>query len=204
MTSRTIFVYADKRSKKVSLTKMVPFDKTIVAQLTNDLLEIKKMSGYFTVTPDADTAYTDWYDGPYDHFPIKDDRFETYWGRLPGMIIKVAMVLSAAKRDDMTITADDIIHSIRLFDHIHPQMPKAFGAMGHNSLGKQTEMVRNLLEREGTLAKSQVLQHLKNHLNEWDYVRVKNSLVAERFCTRNFDTVKGEEVLSYTPFIGGS
>jgi hypothetical protein len=110
------------------------------------------------------------------------------------MVIKTSMVVSAAKRDDMVITATDVVHAIRMFEAIHPQMPQAFGGLGHNTLGSQTEMVRSLLREKGQLYKHEILRTLRMHISEWDFQRIRNGLVAERFCSREFK--EGDEFLT--------
>jgi hypothetical protein len=195
MTSRTIFVYASRKGNHIPVTRMKAFNPTLRAELINDLAVIKQMAGSFQVSSAADKSYADWYEGRYLETRIDDDRFASYWERLPSMVIKVAMIVSASKRDDMIITDTDIINSIGMFENIHPEMPQAFGGLGYNILGSQTEMVRNLLREKGQLAKSQIMHTLRMHLSDWDYGRVRNSLVSERFCKRVFSQEDAEEVL---------
>lgn len=195
MTSRTIFVYASKKEKHIPVTRMKPFDPVLRSKLINDLADIKQMAGRFQVTKDGDEVYSKWYEGRYTETGIDDSRFASYWERLPSMVIKTAMVVSAAKRDDMTVTGVDIVHAIRMFEAIHPEMPLAFGGMGYNTIGSQTEMVRAILRERGRVHHHEILRTLRMHLSEWDYGRVRNSLVGERFCRREFDQQIGDEVL---------
>jgi hypothetical protein len=195
MTSRTIYVYASKKGKHIPVTRMKPFDPVLRSKLITDLGEIKRMAGRFTVTEEADNVYSKWYVGRYIETGIDDSRFASYWERLPSMIIKTSMVVSAAKRDDMVITATDVVHAIRMFEAIHPQMPQAFGGLGHNTLGSQTEMVRSLLREKGQLYKHQILHTLRMHISDWDFTRIRNGLIAERFCERKFCQVQGDELL---------
>jgi hypothetical protein len=195
MTSRTIYVYASKKGKHIPVTRMVPFDPVLRSKLISDLAAIRQMAGRFTVTKDADNVYSKWYEGRYIETGIDDSRFASYWERLPSMVIKTSMVVSASKREDMVITAPDIVHSIRMFESIHPEMPQAFGGLGHNTLGSQTEMVRALLREKGRLYHHEILRTLRMHISEWDYTRIRNGLVAERFCERQFCQTAGDELL---------
>lgn len=195
MTSRTIFVYAAKKGNHIPVTRMKPFDPVLRAKLINDLGVIKQLAGSFSVSPAADKYYSDWYEGRYLETGIDDARFASYWERLPSMVIKVAMIVAASKRGDMIVNDSDIINSIGMFENIHPEMPQAFGALGYNILGSQTEMMRNLLREKGQMAKSQIMHTLRMHLSDWDYGRVRNSLCAERFCKRVFSHEDGEEIL---------
>jgi hypothetical protein len=203
MTSRTVFVYASKKGHHISATKMRPFDQTLRAKLITDLQIIKQMAGSFRLTEEADTVYSEWYEDRYLATGIDDTRFASYWERYPSMVIKVAMIMSASKRDDMMVTGVDIRNSINTFEAIHPEMPQAFGGLGQNVLGSQTEMIRNLLREKGQVTKSYIMKTLRMHISEWDYMRCKNSLLAERFCTRSFVPEFGEEILTFVATDGG-
>lgn len=206
MTSRTIFVYAADKGKHIPATQMKPFDPVLRSKLMADLLQIKRMAGHFKFTPEANLVYENWYIGPYKNFTIGDSRFESYWQRLPSMVIKVSMVISAAKRNNMIIMPEDVVGAIRVFDHIHPEMSQAFGGLGQNILGKQTEKIREMLRQHGSCPKSYIMHVLRHDLNEWDYLRARNSLLAERFCSQQFDQERGEHVLTISalPPSGGS
>jgi hypothetical protein len=195
MTSRTIFVFANKKGNHIPATRMKSFDPVLQSKLIADLGEIKQMAGRFKVLDEADVAYSDWYEGRYRETGIDDSRFASYWERLPSMVIKVAMIVSASKREDKVVTAQDIHTAIKFFEHIAVDMPQAFGALGQNPLGAQTELIRNLLRDKGRISKSYIMHNLRHALNEWDYQRCKNSLIAERFCQREFSAEEGEEIL---------
>jgi hypothetical protein len=202
MTSRTVFVYAGRKGKHIPATKMKAFDVELRGNLIMDLSAIKEMAGTFDMTDEADTVYTEWYGweekkrrGRYQETSVDDARFASYWERLPSMVLKVAMIVSASRREDMKIVGTDIIQSIKMFEHIHPDMPQAFGGMGQNVLGSQTEMLRNLLRDKGRVSRSYVMHTLRMHINEWDYKRCRDHLLAERFCVRLWSQEDGEEIL---------
>lgn len=195
MTSRTIFVYSGTKGKHIPVTKMKPFDQYLRSQLINDLAEIKQMAGPFIVMPEADNEYTKWYEGKYKETGVDDSRFASYWERLPSMVIKVGMVMSAARSNDKVIRATDIVNSIRVFEKIHPEMPQAFGGLGHNVLGSQTEMVRNLLREKRVCSKQYIMHTLRHNISAWDYERIVLSLLAERFCLKEWDKEAGEQQL---------
>ena len=195
MTSRIICVYAATKGKHISITRMAPFDPVLKSKLVTDLAEIRRMAGQFTVSPEADDVYTDWYNGRYKETSIDDDRFGSYWERLPAMTIKTSMIISASKRDDRIITPTDIVQSIKMFEAIHPEMPQAFGGLGKNVLGSQTEMMRNILREKGRAYRHEILHTLRMHISVQDYERIRNTLIAERFCSREVCQEQKDEVL---------
>jgi len=184
ITSRIIFVYADKKAKHIPLNEMKPFDPVLRSKLITDLATIRQMAGRFTVTKEAGEEYAKWYRGEYTETSIDDSRFASYWSRLPAMVAKVSMIVSAAKRENYVIEAGDIVMAIRMFRAIHPDMPRAFGGLGQNILGSQTEMVRDILRDKGKAYRHEILHTLRMHISHHDYERIRNTLIAERFCKR--------------------
>lgn len=195
MTSRTVFVFSDKKGKHIAATDMPPFDPVLRSKLITDLAAIQQLTGRFEFTKEAEEIYKKWYHGEYLETGIDDGRFASYWERLPSMVIKVSMIVSASRRDDMIIKPSDTIQSIRMFREIHPQMPQAFGALGKNILGSQTEMVRNILRKRGKAYRHEILRTLRMHISDRDYFNIKNTLIAERFCIRATDQEVGDELL---------
>lgn len=195
MTSRTIFVFAAKKGKHISATELPPFNPSLKSKLINDLGAIKQMAGQFSFSGEAEQVYNNWYYGEYKETGIDDTRFASYWERLPSMVIKVSMVVSASRRDDMLIRPSDVVQSIRMFREIHPEMPQAFGAMGKNIMGSQTEMVRCILREKKRAYRHEILRTLHMHISERDYWSIKNTLLAERFCRRETCQEMGDEVL---------
>lgn len=195
MTSRIICVYSSTKGQHIPVTRMVPFDPVLRSKLITDLAEIRRMAGQFTVSKEADDVYSDWYMGRYRETKIDDDRFGSYWERLPSMVIKTAMIVSAAKRDTMVVTPVDVVQSIQMFEAIHPEMPQAFGGLGQNVLGSQTEMIRNILREKGRAYRHEILHTLRMHISVMDYERIRNTLMAERFCTREMCQEQKDEVL---------
>jgi hypothetical protein len=195
MTSRIICVFASKKGNHVPVTKMKPFDPVLRGKLITDLAEISRMAGRFTVTNDADRIYSEWYLGRYKETCISDNRFASYWERLPSMVIKTSMIVSASRRDTKVVEAQDIVQAISMFEAIHPEMPQAFGGLGQNVIGSQTEKVRNILREKGQAHRHEILRALKMDLSEWDYRRVRDSLIAERFCKCIIDQEAGDQLL---------
>lgn len=191
MTSRTIFVVATKKGKHIPYTMMPKFNEDLKNNLILDLMEIKKLIGRFTFDQEATDYYTHWYTNLYPKHNIKDQRLLSYIERLPSMIVKVAMVNSAAKSDNMIITKLDLRQSIQFFDDLHQTMPLAFGGQGLNPLGAQTNMVKELLRSQIIIAESELMATLDMHISKFDMERIKETLIASKFC--RIDLKSGEK-----------
>jgi hypothetical protein len=134
-TSRTIFVYAEEKAKRVAYPSRV-VDKAeldrLSADLVHDLIEISKLCGEFKMTEDAYAWGEQWYNQHYDskHAHLDKDRFGGYLARKQTHIHKLAMVLSAAEGDTMTITAEHLAVAHSMVTDLEPDMAKVFAKIG--------------------------------------------------------------------------
>jgi hypothetical protein len=180
LTSRIVMVYASGKEKAIPLTRLKSFDKQLEQELIHDLRMISKMKGDFHINQTAGDTYSRWY---LEHYPLldpRDKRLVYFMDRLPSMVMKLSMVISASRRDDMTISGSDVVQSIEMFRNLIPGMTNALGGMGMNPLGKQTEMVRTMILETGGASKSAIMVALRMHINEHDYQRIKITLMGQR------------------------
>lgn len=193
-TSRTLFVYCSGKEKLISLMQMKPFDTALEARLIHDLREISKLTGRFTVTPGAAKFYDDWYLKVHPTLDLKDQRLETYLGRMPVMLVKTAMCLSACRDDSMIATEEDFVGALRMLNNANKHMGRAFGHQGHNIMGAQTELFRELLERRGQATQQEILMTLRMHIGKREYEIIRDTLLAEGFIDMIMDA-SGQQVL---------
>lgn len=184
MTSRTIFVVAEKKGKHIPLTKMRSFDPVLTAKLVSDMAEIKAMCGRFTVHSAAATYYEEWYEKVYPYLTgqVKDERLKSYVERLPLMVTKVAMVIAASKRDDMIVYDRDVAQAVQLFNDIQIDMHRAFGGFGTSVISAQTYMVKDMIRERGAVARSEILSRLDMHISNWDLSRIMETLLMSKYC----------------------
>jgi len=181
LASRVVFVYAPGKAKAISLTDLEPFEPKLESQLIHDLTLIQEMKGSFQITPKGRETFKKWYIEVHPKIMPTDRRLLYFAERMPVMAIKLSMVISASQRDDMVITDQDILWSIRTLNELLPEMPMAFGGMGRNILGKQAQMVREMIKENKEIPKFLIMKTLRNEINEYDYQRIKLSLLGEKF-----------------------
>jgi hypothetical protein len=134
-TSRTIFVYAEEKAKMVAYPSRVvdreQLDKQ-AADLVADLTAIGELVGEFTLTEDAYAWGEQWYTSHYSskHSHLDKDRFGGYLARKQTHIHKLAMVLSAASGDSLTITAEHLAIAHSMVTDLEPDMAKVFAKIG--------------------------------------------------------------------------
>jgi hypothetical protein len=149
-TSRCIFVYAKEKHKYVAYPGLhVPENlKVIEDRLVQDLEHISiNLTGEYKLTAKAVEWGEAWYKHHYTHRPsgLDDDRFGGYIARKQTHIHKLAMVLAAAVRDELTITEEELAIAGKMITDLEAGMPAVFSKIGRTDVSLQTDRFLNFV-----------------------------------------------------------
>lgn len=167
-TSRCLFVYTDKKEKLVAYpSRHVPKDIQRMRELlVQDLEHIAtNFAGPFTMSEEAVEWGTEWYKRHYQSPPklLSDERFSGYIARKQTHIHKLAMVLSAATRDDMVISAEDLSTANTMISALEVDMPKVFEKIGQNEKGMQAQRFIHFIRANGRVKKADAYKYIHAH-----------------------------------------
>lgn len=147
--SRTIFVFDDTR-RRVAFPELTEEQKTIRKALMHDLAQIAKLKGEFKFSPQAKEFYRYWYEEVNLMGHDVDYRISGFYERKHIHVLKVAMALSLAEDDDLTLQQRDIETAIAVLTELEPGMRRAFSAVGKNVYSTDLERIKNqILEAKG-------------------------------------------------------
>ena len=101
LTSRIMFIWADKKKKSIAIPAMTEEELKIKAWLEKDLYRISRLSGNYMMTTDCIKKWTAWYD-QFDEDEsgeriCPDKSFSGWYSRKPTYIIKISMLQAAAE-----------------------------------------------------------------------------------------------------------
>ncbi len=150
-TSRCLFVYADKKEKLVPYPYLeVPAGlRGIGEKLSSDLEHIStKLYGTYRLEPEAIAWGREWYRTHHSGKPagLEDDRFGGYLARKQTHIHKLGMVIAAAQRDDLILTADDLQIASIMITELEEDMPKVFSRIGRSPESVQIERFIKMMQ----------------------------------------------------------
>jgi hypothetical protein len=103
-----------------------------MASFTADLIEISKLQGTYTFSPDAESLYEELYDAhgrrqtALNRHPHHDPWLSYYLARKLDHVIKLAIVLAASRRSELLITLADMRDSVARCDEIEHELGKVF------------------------------------------------------------------------------
>lgn len=153
-TSRTVFVYADKKRKLVPYPKyeVISDFEDMQLKLVQDLGHIANViTGEYQLTPDARAYGESWYEKHYANPPkgLMGERFAGYIARKQTHIHKLAMVLAAAEHDKLTIEEHHLHSAAELVSSLELDMPKVFNRIGVSSDQREVKRLVHHVWAEG-------------------------------------------------------
>ena len=161
LSSRCVFLYADEKDKYVAYVDEVVSanDAGTRQTLIHDLEHIAvNLCGPFTISP----AARDWGRAWYESFwkaakeRMDDQMLEGYAARKQTHMHKLAMVLSAAKRDNLVIDAEDLQLANLMLEDLEVDMPKVFSRIGRTETSLQAERFIEIIRRRGRVPYEEV------------------------------------------------
>jgi len=133
LTSRMIFVFERDKEKVVPYTGKTKEEKKIGKSLETDLERIRMMSGNFKGTEAFMDKWISWYSTQAEDHHFNDIKFEGYIQRRGNHVMKLSMVMSAARSSDMILDEIDIHKSIDILERTEKKMLHTFSGVGRSS-----------------------------------------------------------------------
>lgn len=183
-TARTLFIYAESTSKRLPWPKSIDDvnGRATLDKLANDLEHISTLKGEFTVTQVARWKF----EKAFDILQTDDqdsDVVAYFKSRMHVHILKVAMTLSAAERDDLVIDEIIMINSITLVKSVLDSLDRAFRGVGDSDLADATARVQFFLEKRLVASKGDILKQLHKSISPETLDRILQLLYMIKFVT---------------------
>jgi hypothetical protein len=154
-TSRVLFVYgADRRFLRPFPGQL---DGELARNLQADLDHISRIEGDFTWGEGSKDCYKEIYEEIDAQIP-KDYRVEGFHNRKDIYTLKVAMLLSIARSDDLVIYPGDITTAYAALSAIEESMHKTFSAVGKYDHAADTERLLAAIREDGELTSEEIHQ----------------------------------------------
>jgi len=153
LTSRMIFVYADKKARYIAYPQdHMPLDyQERQGKLVRDLERISTLVGAFTLTKDAKQWGNEWYENFHKNEAPKLDAslLGGYIARKQTLVHKVAMCLSVSMGDSLIINRELLERAAALISQLEAEMPKVYSQLGQTADAFGADQVVAFLDRMG-------------------------------------------------------
>jgi len=184
LTSRIVLVYAQEKSKIVPIPMLSTEAPKLLDHLERDLGSIACLHGEFRLTEDVIHKWVDWYIEQESEDTFKNhSRLQGYSGRRPLHLLKLMMIMSASRSDEMVITSDDFDTAVSTLREAEVCMPEVFKGYGQNVLAEFVEIAMNEIRKDGLLSKKDFLRRHVNDLDLEDLNKILGTLEGMGFCS---------------------
>jgi hypothetical protein len=182
LTSRIVFVYASAKRQ------LVPYPADVVEgdefvergkKLVEDLDQISDLIGEYELTPDAKAWGTAWYEHHWGHRPehLASDRFGGYIARKQTHIHKLAMVMAAAKRDELVIEEEDLASANGLVTGLEEDMQMVFHSIGVTGMARPVKELLAYIRAYKNIEHQTLWRHCMPIMNLKEFSEAVNSAV---------------------------
>ncbi|HYE38164.1 DUF3987 domain-containing protein [Methylocaldum sp.] len=172
-TSRCVFVFADSKRQEIAYPdeNVPPNFLAMQGSLIEDLKQIAELLGEMKLTDDAREWGRVWYTNHWQNPPtgLNLEQFGGYLARKQTLIHKLAMVVSAAQRNTLEITAADLEFSAESISALEQDMPKVFLRIGQDKITKGTTDITAYVQAHGRVSKNTLFKHFVRTLSFNDF-----------------------------------
>lgn len=177
LLSRVVFVFAETKRHYVSLPARNVKSKTFYdmgQKLTEDLTEISKMVGSYEFTPEVEKVggWMDlWYSKHHGQRAthLASDRYGGYIARKQTHLVKLAMVLAASKRENLTITREDLEEADLILTDAEASMIRVFDSVGSVDEARHVAELMQFVRVYKWLTSSDLYRLCHNIMTEKDF-----------------------------------
>ena len=160
LASRIIFVYEFKKSKTVIAPFLSQEEIELSKLLMFDLERISMMSGEFHISEEFLDLWAQWY--PTQEAMrgnIFDDyRFSGYCERRPTHLLKLSMIMSAARNSEMVLGATEFNEALSTLLETEKNMIYTFSGVGRSDTSDITHRVMQYVARKGETTMSDLMR----------------------------------------------
>lgn len=187
-TSRTIFVYADKKQKLIAYpADHVPAHQGVRRKkLIEDLTRISLLKGEFKLDEEAKKFGEEWYrlhhEKPDEH--LQSDLLGGYRARKQTHMHKIAMCLSAAQSDDKIITKKHLETALSLLRHTELNMPNVFNSISDDKDAANLQILKEIIKRfPNGVRKDELMYRLETRMGYETFRRSLDMGIASKLFT---------------------
>ena len=171
-TSRCIFVWADKKEKFVAYpADSVPpdFHERRLA-LIQDLEHISStLAGEYVLTPQAKEWGKVWYEELWTARPLHlmNEKLDGYIARKQTHLHKLAMVLAASRKDELTLEREDLMLAQQMLQSVEQNMELVFSRIGKTEASLQLESLINYVRSRDSIPMDEAMRYIHDHFPDY-------------------------------------
>jgi len=172
LTSRMIFVYEQRKGKRVHTPFYTDEELKLQELLLVDLERIKMLKGEFRVTKRFLERWVEWYNAVDENPPFEDVRFAGYFERRPVHVMKLSMILNASRTDEMLIDREDLDRAIEVLQQTEIKMRFTFSGVGKSAIANTLWQVMADVALKKEVRFDELMSRYYNDVDAWGLEKI--------------------------------
>ena len=200
LTTRILFIWADGKDKKVDIPEISAEVKELKKHLIHDLTVISRIIGAYTYDKASRKWWKDWYAVYEELSPnrlCKDPAFRGWYTRKPTLMLKVGVLLAAAKSDTLTVGIPELEESLSRIESVEEVMHKGFAAIGRSEITADVALVMQIVQRSKAISEKVLLAQVWRDIDDRKFDNVMNTCIKAGNIHREFRSPKGNPGIWY-------
>jgi hypothetical protein len=177
LTSRMIIVYEIRKGKFVPFPMLTPEEKALRDDLLVDLEKMFLLWGRFRFEKEYVNDFIDWRVEAEESPPkFTDPRFSGYLQRRPAHLLKLSMIMSASRGNDMILRQEDLARAVHALNEVEVKMPKVFAGMGKSDISELVPRIATFIANKKETTMEELIRNFYFDADVWVLKRVLNAL----------------------------
>lgn len=197
LTSRIIFIYADKKRKSCPAPFVSPETAALGEDLYHDLELIHLLKGQFKPDSSFIDLWIEWYLEQEDKEIFKEQALQPYCSRRGTHVMKLTMILNACRTDSMILTASDLTNAIDLLTRTEKDMPKVFYGVGKSQHAEVLSKVMSTIGMAKEISKTELMNLFYHDADAREMEAILETLESMKFITRTKLKNKKDTIIKY-------
>jgi len=193
-TSRVIFVVEEGKRQLISRNILPPDIASMNRLLVQDLERIHLLKGPMKFPAETFELFDKWYHSQAKKPPITDSHFSGYCERRAMHTLKLSMICSVSRGDDLIITPGDFERAIMLIESVEPRMSRAFQGLGRAKYAELTHDVFQYIYHHKEVSKASLLNHFDTDLDDYSLGIISKTLAGRGTIEINYNQLSGEVI----------
>lgn len=191
LTSRIIFVNEDQKGRIEPAPFLSKEQLDIRRKLLYDLEQIHLLKGSFKVDNEFLERWCEWYKDQDENPPFSDKFFDGYLSRRANHVMKLSMVISAARRNSMEIYLQDFEDALTTLQQTEVKMTQTFQGVGKSPASDLLSSIMVTIGNEGKISRAELLrQHYRDVGSDVNLDQIIQTLESLGYCKRTVEDGK--------------
>ena len=160
--SRMIFIHSEELSSPMPFPKPPEDNDMRREYLADDLNEFKTLRGKFKWEADAIEYYEAWYRKTWQNFEQRKDKLLVK--RMANKMLKIAMILSVARKHKLVLELSDIIDAIKIRNEALNNYAYVSDKLAMNEFGAKIESLLTIIRTNKTIKHTNLLRKTQHYI----------------------------------------